>query len=62
MCKVDYLAWFNFLVLKISKMLKTGLRGLGKSALPWKHDFIISVGVSPLKFLLYQVSMVSAGN
>ena len=54
------MGWFNVLGLKISKMLKTVLKGMGKSALPWKHDFII--GVSPLKLLSRQFSMIFAAN
>ena len=62
MCQVDPLTWFHFSRLKITTMLKTGLRGLEKSALPWKHDFIIFIGVSPLELLVHQVSMISAAN
>ena len=57
------MGWFNVLGAEISKMLKTGLRGIGKSALPWKRNFTITEGVTPfLKLLLYQVAMVSAVN
>ena len=51
-----------FFKLKITKILKSGWRGLEKSELPWEPNFFIAVGVLPLKLLAYQVSMVSAVN
>ena len=49
-----------FFKLKITKILKSGQRGLEKSELPW--EFFIVVGVLPLELLACQVSMVSAVN
>ena len=46
---VNCLTWFHLFGLKITKILKTGPKGLEKIVLPWKRDFIISVGVSPLE-------------
>ena len=50
-----------FFKLKITKILKSGWRGLENSELPWKPIFI-AVGVLPLELLACQVSMVSAVN
>ena len=55
----DVLPGFNFSELKNSKMLKT-LMETGRSELPWKHNFITTVGVSPVELLVCQVSLVSA--
>ena len=51
-----------FFKLKITKILKSGWRGMEKSELPWEKIFFIAVGVLPLGLLAYQVSMVSAVN
>ena len=50
-----------FFKLKITKILKSGWKGLEKSELPWKRIFIAE-GVLPLELLACQVSMVSAVN
>ena len=36
---VIYLTYFHFIALKISKILKTGLKSMGKSVLSWEHSF-----------------------
>ena len=52
-----------FFKLKITKILKSGWRGLQKSELPWEPNFYsIAVGVLSLELLACQVSMVSAVN
>ena len=51
-----------FFKLKITKILKSGWRGLEKSELPWELIFFVAVGVLPLELLACQVSMVSAVN
>ena len=51
-----------FFKLKITKILKSGRRGLERSELPWEQNFFIAVGVLPLELLAYQVSIVSAVN
>ena len=48
-----------FFKLKITKILKSGWRGLEKNELPWEPNFI-GVGVLPLELLACPVSMVSA--
>ena len=51
-----------FFKLKITKILKSGWRGLEKSELPWEPNFFIAVGVLSLELLAFQDSMVSAVN
>lgn len=46
---------------KITKILISGWRGLEKSGLPWKRNFIAG-GVLHIELIASQVSMVAAGN
>ena len=56
------MALLNVFKAEITKILKSGWRGLEKSELPWEPILFIAVGVLHLELLACQVSMVSAVN